>query len=64
MEFEQFKLENPDVAKYFLIDENDEQEDIDPIANLNVPPVNELAPIYDHWEKAAQRMLQNLSRNS
>ena len=23
-EFEQFKLENPDVAKYFLVDENDE----------------------------------------
>lgn len=51
------------MAKYFLVDENDDQVDITPISDLHVPQVNELAPIYDHWEKAAGRMLQNLGRN-
>ena len=52
------------MAKYFLTHDDDEQADIAPISELEVPPVNELAPVYDHWEKAAHRMLQNLSRNS
>jgi hypothetical protein len=46
-EFEKFKIENPDVAKYFLNDPDT------PISELNIPEVNEGAPIYDHWEKAA-----------
>lgn len=29
-----------------------------------MPQVNEGVPIYDHWEKAANRMLMILSRNS
>lgn len=62
-EFEQFKLENPDLAKYFLVDEND-QDTIAPVSELPVPPVNEGAPIYDHWEKAALRMMMTLGRNS
>jgi hypothetical protein len=57
-EFEQFKIENPDVAKYFL--ETPEGADLCPISSLRIPDVNEGAPIYDHWEKAAQRMLQTL----
>ena len=55
-EFEQFKIENPDVAKYFL-ETPDGSEDICPISSLRIPEVNEGVPIYDHWEKAAQRML-------
>lgn len=63
-EFEQFKLENPDVAKYFLVDEETGESDIAPISELPVPQVSDIAPIFDHWEKAAHRMLQNLSRNA
>ena len=55
-EFEQFKIENPDVAKYFL-ETSDGSEDIWPISSLRIPEVNEGVPIYDHWEKAAQRMI-------
>lgn len=62
-EFERFKTENPDVAKYFL-DTPDGSNPIAPISDLKIPEVNESAPIYDHWEKAAQRMLMTLSRNS
>jgi len=62
-EFERFKTENPDVAKYFL-DTPDGSNPIAPICDLKIPEVNESAPIYDHWEKAAQRMLMTLSRNS
>lgn len=31
---------------------------------MPIPDVNEGAPIYDHWEKAASRMMMTLSRNS
>lgn len=61
-EFEQFKIDNPDVAKYFLVKEDG--EDIAPISDLSIPPVNEGAPIFDHWEKAANRMMMNLQRNT
>jgi hypothetical protein len=61
-EFEKFKIENPDVAKYFL-ETPDGSADIAPLSELQVPEVNEGAPIYDHWEKAAQRLLMTLSRN-
>jgi hypothetical protein len=61
-EFEQFKIENPDVAKYFLVGEDG--EDVAPISGLHVPQVNEGAPIFDHWEKAAHRMMMTLQRNS
>lgn len=61
-EFEQFKVENPDVAKYFLVDENG-ADTIAPISELHMPQVNEGAAIYDHWEKAALRMMMTLGRN-
>ena len=61
-EFEKFKIENPDVAKYFL-ETPDGSADTAPLSELQVPEVNEGAPIYDHWEKAAQRLLMTLSRN-
>lgn len=60
-EFEKFKVENPDVAKYFC--DTPEGEPLAPVSELPVPEVNESAPIYDHWEKAAQRMLMTLQRN-
>ena len=62
-EFEKFKVENPDVAKYFL-ETPDGNQAIAPISDLPMPEVNESAPIYDHWEKSAQRMLMTLSRNN
>ena len=60
-EFEQFKLENPALAKYFEITEDD--EDVTPISQLPVPDVPETAPIFDQWEKAAQRLMSTLQRN-
>ena len=41
----------------------DGEEDIAPISSLRIPEVNEGAPIYDHWEKAAQRIIQTLGRH-
>ncbi len=35
-----------------------------PLSDLPIPTVNEGAPIYDHWEKAAARMMTTLSRNA
>ena len=61
-EFEKFKIDNPDVAQYFL-ETADGSDDIAPISGLKVPEVSEGVPIYDHWEKAAQRLLMTLSRN-
>ena len=57
-EFEQFKRENPALAKYFEMDE--EEDDVNPISQLQVPDVPETAPIFDQWEKAAQRLMQTL----
>jgi len=54
-EFEQFKRENPALAKYFEMDE--EEDDVNPISQLQVPDVPETAPIFDQWEKAAQRLM-------
>ena len=54
-EFEQFKLENPALAKYF--ETTEDEEDVTPIQNLPVPDVPETAPIFDQWEKAAQRLM-------
>lgn len=44
-EFDKFKSENPDLAKYF--EETEENEDVSPIENLEVPDISEAAPIYD-----------------
>ena len=60
-EFEDFRRQNPQIAKYFEID--DEENDMHPIDDLTVPEVPDSAPIFDQWEKAAQRMLTNLQRN-
>lgn len=59
-EFEQFRRENPQLAKYFELEED--QTDASPINSLPVPEVNEQVPIYDHWEKAAQRVINALWR--
>jgi len=57
-EFEEFKRQNPEVARYFELD--DEGNDCRPISELQVPEVPESAPIFDQWEKAAQRLLTTL----
>lgn len=59
-EFEQFRKANPDVAKYFEV--NDDDEDVALIDELQIPEVPESAPIFDQWEKAASRLLMNLAR--
>ena len=59
-EFEEFKSENPEIASYFETDE--EGKPVKPLSELQVPAVPESAPIYDQWEKAAQRMLITLGR--
>ena len=61
-EFEEFKRENPSLAPYF--EENDDGEEAKPISSLPVPEVPESAPIFDQWEKAAQRMMTTIQRNS
>ena len=50
-EFENFRVQNPQIAKYFEIDDN--EEDVHPIDSLQVPEVPDSAPIFDQWEKAA-----------
>ena len=60
-EFEEFKRQNPQIAPYFEL--NDDGEEMKSISELEVPEVPDSAPICDHWEKAAFRMLQTLSRN-
>lgn len=44
-EFDQFKSENPELARYF------EEDDI--VEQIEIPEVSEAAPIYDQWERAA-----------
>ena len=60
-EFEEFKRQNPSIAPYFELTE--EGEDKQPLSGLQVPEVPESAPIFDQWEKAAQRLLTTLLRN-
>ena len=60
-EFEEFKRENPEIAVYFETD--DHGDPIKSITELQVPEVPESAPIFDQWEKAAQRILTTLQRN-
>ena len=60
-EFEVFKRDNPSIAKYFEIDENEQA--LAAIDSIQVPEVDETAPIFDQWEKAAQRLLTTLKRN-
>ena len=44
-EFHDFKSNNPELAKYFEV--NEDEEDIQPIDDLNIPDVPENAPIFD-----------------
>ena len=54
-EFEQFKINNPALAKYFEL--NEDNSDMAPINQLPIPDVPDSAPIFDQWEKAASRLL-------
>ena len=49
------------LAKYFEV--NEENEDLGSLSDLQVPDVPESAPIFDQWEKAAQRCLTTLYRD-
>jgi len=60
-EFEEFKRQSPDIAKYFEL--TDEGQDKHSLSELKVPEVPESAPIFEQWEMAAQRMLTTLARN-
>ena len=61
-EFEDFRRQNPQIAKYF--EANEEEEEKQPkLDDLEIPEVPESAPIYDQWEKAAQRMLTGLLKD-
>ena len=61
-EFEEFKRLNPQIAQYFEVGE-DGEEDIAPISGLEMPDVPDSAPIFDQWEKAAQRLLTMLQKD-
>jgi len=61
-EFEEFRRQNPQIAKYFELTEDN--EDVQALSDhLTVPEVPESAPIFDQWEKAATRMLTTLQRD-
>lgn len=61
-EFEEFRRQNPEVAKYFLVQE-DGQTDVAPVSEIPVHDVNESLPIFDHWEKAALKLMASLQRH-
>ena len=69
-EFEQFKIDNPDLAAYFEEAEGEPDQkaqenklESDPLPGLEVPEGPERAPIYDQWEKAAQRLMNTIGRH-
>lgn len=60
-EFEDFKRQNPSLARYFEVTEDG--EDVAQTSQIAVPEVPESAPIFDQWEKAAMRMLVMLLKD-
>jgi hypothetical protein len=52
-EFEDFRKNYPDLAKYFETGPEDEHA----LDSLPIPNVSETAPIYDNWDKAAKRLM-------
>jgi len=46
------------MARYF----EETGDSPNPIESLEVPEMPDSHPIYSHWEEAARRILQNLSR--
>ena len=55
-EFQKFKAENPELARYF--------EEEGAIETLPIPEVSEQAQIYDNWEKAAKRLMNTLWKHN
>lgn len=55
-EFQMFKNNNVELAKYF--------EDEKALEYMPIPDVPETAPIYENWEKAAKRLLSSLMKHS
>ena len=56
-QFEEFRTENPDLAKYFDGTDDDEEGGNGPIDELEVPELPDGYPVYSHWEEAAKRIL-------
>lgn len=55
-EFNQFKEQSPELARYF--------EDESTLSQLPIPDVPENAPIYECWDKAAKRMINALTKHA
>lgn len=55
-EFESFAKDQPELAKIFQ-GENE-------IEKLEIPPLDENAPIYYHWEKVSHRIMNTLTKHS
>jgi hypothetical protein len=53
-EWQNFKQHNPEIAKYF----DDPAPEV--VNELPIPPVSEQTPIYENWEKAAKRLIQQM----
>ena len=58
---DRFSTENPELAKLFLGEDGTSEKSA---ASLDVPEVSEQAPIYDCWDKAAKRLLNNLWKHA
>jgi len=56
-EFDQLVEDYPEIGKIF--DPNDRSQ----IEEIKIPDIDDSNPIYCHWEKAAQRMMQALKKN-
>ena len=54
-ELQEFQASNPAVAAYLASP--------DRILSLKLPPVSQSAQIFDHWDKAAKRILVNLGKH-
>ena len=52
-EFDLLKQESPDIAELF--------EDETKIEQMEIPQIDESAPIQYHWEKVAKRMMTHLT---
>jgi len=57
-QFEQFKAENPALAKYFEV--HSDEPDVNQIDQIPIPEEAYARPIYDQWEKAAMSLLRKL----
>ena len=62
-EWARFCSENPELSKLFLGEDSTAEREKS-IETLEVPEVTEQAPIYDCWDKAAKRLMNNLWKHN